>query len=686
MRYSIVKFFFQLLLALSFCLFFGVVHATTPTNWKDSGFAINASGMRLGQLLREFGQAYGVNVSVKVNDLAILKGRLKADNGTEFLDRLSNEYNFNWFVYAGTLYVVPRTDNVSVRLDIGEDAVQDAKSALLGVGLFDTRFGWGELPDDGVVLINGPREYVRLAASVLSPDRAAELTRGAPESSREPGAAARKKLSYNGKQVMIFRLKYASAVDRVITVRGQKETASGIKTILTEILGRADAPLRQGAESEFDAGSEKRSRRPKSGPGGEEAAGNSSLARPREPGDVVQERKSRAAKDAAPLQQDSPRIDADAALNAIIIYDVEAKRDMYRALIEQLDVEPQQIEIEAMIVDIDRSKLLEHGAEWGFASGKTQGVVNGNPGNSIGTGLNYPGILANGQAANPLGLNQSVGGSTILLSNPNFYLRLKEMESNGDANILAKPTVLTLDNVAAVLDLSQTRYVPLVGERVSDLANITAGTMLRVVPRVLHENGETRVRLDIDIEDGALGNAQTSGNTTRSTISTQAIINEQQTLMIGGYHVESTTVAQQKVPLLGDLPLVGGLFRSTSDNNKGRERLFLITPRLLGTTGVQVAKRSTTNRLAREVVLNDLARNPSADDDVNARSVAPQRDKPVALPPPTAPATAPAALPAVHVQLPADETAAAPAQEAAKAKCTKRRKPDDNPLNVYTLR
>jgi len=277
-----------------------------------------------------------------------------------------------------------------------------------------------------------------------------------------------------------------------------------------------------------------------------------------------------------------------------------------------------------------------------------------------------------------------------LLSNPNFYLRLKEMEGNGDANILAKPTVLTLDNVAAVLDLSQTRYVPLVGERVSDLANITAGTMLRVVPRVLKENGEIRVRLDIDIEDGALGNAQTSGNTTRSTISTQAIVNEQQTLMIGGYHVESTTVTQQKVPLLGDLPLVGGLFRSSSDNNKGRERLFLITPRLIGTAGVPVAKRSTTNRLAREVVLDDLVKNPPTADDGDEAKKAQRHDKPVpvqpSLPPLPEPAAPSAAVIGANVYAQAEGPAAAPVQQVAKAKCTKRIKPSDDPLSVYTLR
>lgn len=541
------------------------VQATTPASWKDTGFSINANGMTLRDVLNEFGQTYGVHVAVSVQDKGVLKGRLKADSGTEFLDRLMHAHDFRWFVYSGTLYIVSRNDNLSVRLEVGEDAVQDAKSALIGVGLFDSRFGWGELPDEGIVLINGPREYVNLARDVLLPET--------------------KKQTFKGKQVMVFRLKYASASDRVITTRGQKETIPGLKTILSGLLNSDGLDKSADSRDKFDVASEKRSRTGKIGKGGaRETGGNTRLAGGRGQGDADEaDDTTRSAKPKTPPREDRPRIDADTSLNAIIIYDSASKREMYQALIAELDIEPQQIEIEALIVDIDRSKLTELGVEWGVRSGNTLATVNGGSGDSRGFELPIP-------------------GSTLLISNAaRFYARLKAMENTGDANVLAKPTVLTLDNVAAVLDLSQTAYVPLIGERVTDLANVTAGTMLRVVPHVVRDGTHSRVRLEVDIEDGSLGEPGLKSNVTRTTISTQAIIDMQQTLMIGGYHVESTSKNQQKIPVLGDVPLVGGLFRSNTELHSNRERLFLITPRLSGTTGVAAAARSRVARSAREV-------------------------------------------------------------------------------------
>jgi type III secretion protein C len=161
-----------------------------------------------------------------------------------------------------------------------------------------------------------------------------------------------------------------------------------------------------------------------------------------------------------------------------------------------------------------------------------------------------------------------------------------------------------------VLDLSQSSYVSLVGERVADLADITAGTMLRVIPRIIREGADTRVRLEVDIEDGSLDSPTAGGsgkgangnvNVTRSTISTQAIIDSQQTLMIGGYRAERLSRDKQKVPLLGDLPLVGGLFRSETTSTSTRERLFLITPRLSGTSGVAAPGSSAASARAKAI-------------------------------------------------------------------------------------
>ena len=85
-----------------------------------------------------------------------------------------------------------------------------------------------------------------------------------------------------------------------------------------------------------------------------------------------------------------PRIEANPALNALLIYDKLSKRPVYQALIDQLDVEPQQVEIEAIIVDIDRSKLLDLGVEWGFNKGNTTTTINGTRADSAGAALPIP--------------------------------------------------------------------------------------------------------------------------------------------------------------------------------------------------------------------------------------------------------------------------------------------------------
>lgn len=611
------------------------LHAAIPANWKEGGYSMNANDMTVRAVLEEFGRSHGVRLQMSGGGERRVKGRLKAENGIDFLERLAATHHFRWFVYNGTLYVGAGDDNASVRMQVGENAVQDARRALVGLGLFDERFGWGELPDEGVVIVSGPRAYVDLAREILMPDQ--------------------KKEALRGRQVMLFRLKYASATDRTIVSRGKSETIPGIRTILSNLmLGTHGGGEKVTAPGGFEMASTKRSRTGKNGrgelreveqEGGGEAggkrfvplfsapgaSGRNAIAPAGNPGgdrsvhgaDDGGDANGRDGKDGQSGKHDAPRIEADPTLNAIMIYDDIAKREIYASLIAQLDVKPRQVEIEALIVDIDRSRLAEMGVEWGVRVGAVDTVVNGGFGQSSGADLPLP-------------------GATLLISNAaRFYARLKAMEARGEARVLATPSVLTLDNVAAVLDLSQSAYVSLVGERVADVSDITAGTMLRVIPRIIDDGADTRVRLEVDIEDGSLnaaengqgGNNGRNGNggllgtsVTRSTINTQAIIDAQQTLMIGGYRSESLTRNRQKMPVLGDIPVVGGLFRTEASSKGMRERLFLITPRITGSDGTRLAARQ------------------AADVPASAPETAPEGG-PAAAPPGTPPAAPAGALP-----------------------------------------
>jgi type III secretion protein C len=549
------------------------VSAAVPVSWKATGYGINASGMTLAEVLQEFSTTYGVKLQNSTPAGISLHGRFQASNGSEFLNRLGAKYEFRWFVYNETLYVVRSSDVSSMRLEVGEDAVLDSKAALIGLGLFDARFGWGEMPDEGTVLVSGPRKYVELVRETLLP------------------SSEKKKSDHVEKQLMVFRLKYASATDRTISTRGQPDNViPGVKSILSGLL---NSPGQGFASAEdFSVDSDKRSRQGKLGRGGAKElnsalkTGESSrtlLAGARDYNN--NSRNDDEQKNSSRSKKQGVRIDADQSLNAIIIYDSGTKRAMYQALITELDIEPQQIEIEALIVDIDRNQLNQLGAEWGFNAGNISATFNGT-------------------STDSKGMTLPVSGSTLLIKNAaNFYARLNAMENKGDARVLAKPTISTLENIAAVLDLSQSRYLPLVGERVVDLANVNVGTMLKVTPRIVREGSLTRVRLDINIEDGAFAaDAASNTNVTRSTITTQAIIEPQHTLLIGGYHSEAKAQNRQKIPVLGDIPVLGALFQNNSDTVSNRERLFLITPRISGLTGVQANRQSAIAERTPEIL------------------------------------------------------------------------------------
>ena len=115
---------------------------------------------------------------------------------------------------------------------------------------------------------------------------------------------------------------------------------------------------------------------------------------------------------------------------------------------------------------------------------------------------------------------------------------------------------------------------------------ITVGTSFQVVPRVTTSGGAHQVHLAVDIEDGNFDESnpdRIGPDVRRGKVSTQAVIAEKRSLVVGGFHVTESTDKRSKVPLLGDIPLLGrALFSSSERQNNRRERLFILTPRVMG--------------------------------------------------------------------------------------------------------
>lgn len=270
------------------------------------------------------------------------------------------------------------------------------------------------------------------------------------------------------------------------------------------------------------------------------------------------------------------RVEADTRLNAVIVRDDPQRLPQYRQLISALDVEPQALEIEARIVDIDTDRLRELGINWRLSSGRSSLL--------FGNGTNSDTLLSGSQRPEDI-TPQGKGGflSAVLGGADELALRINALQDQGAAKVVSSPQVLTLSDVEAVFDTSRTFYVRVAGREDVDLFSVSAGTTLRVTPHVFRDEHGVRIKLLVAIEDGALSQQQVDQIpiVERASINTQALIFEGESLLVGGLTREASSNGVTKVPFLGDIPVLGNLFKSSVDSLRRSERLFLISPRLV---------------------------------------------------------------------------------------------------------
>jgi type III secretion protein C len=161
--------------------------------------------------------------------------------------------------------------------------------------------------------------------------------------------------------------------------------------------------------------------------------------------------------------------------------------------------------------------------------------------------------------------------------------RVNALADDGKANILSSPRVLTLDNVEAVLENLNTFFVSVAGNLDVGLYNVSAGTSLRVTPLIVSEGGHTQIKLAIRIEDGGITQQMVGAIPVvqRTTITTQAFINEGESLLIGGYKSDVRNDTVVSVPGLSSIPFLGALFKFRQKETAHVEHLFMLTPHVI---------------------------------------------------------------------------------------------------------
>ncbi len=505
--------------------------AAPPAPWSEAPFSHYAENTPLDKVLGDFAAGFSLRLELGDEVSGTVNGRFNARSPSEFIDRLGGVYGFVWYVRQGTLHVVRANQVVSRALAVPPGSLASLRKALTEMGVIEPRFGWGELPEQGVVLVSGPPQYVATIEQTL-----ALLP-------RSPG----------GQQVAVYRLRHASVDDRRILYRDREITTPGLATVLRNLIsGQGGAPSETLAAIAAPL-------RGITGDASPAAAPATAAAAPR-PVNLQQAR--------------APSLQADSRLNALIVQDVPERLPVYEKLIAMLDVPTALIEIEALIIDINAQRLEELGIAWGGRSG---GVAFGfgNPSTALASGALS--LVSGGKTVTP---------ATVSVDTGNYLVaRIRALESKGDAQIQSRPSILTVDNVGALIDLSETFYIRTAGERVATVTPVTVGTTLRVTPRVVEQGaGQGRVvQLVVDIEDGAIQDrtVDTLPTVRRSVVNTQALVNEDATLLIGGYRTDQKVSNNERVPVLGAIPLLGALFNTRTADVQQRERLFMIRPRIV---------------------------------------------------------------------------------------------------------
>jgi type IV pilus assembly protein PilQ len=296
----------------------------------------------------------------------------------------------------------------------------------------------------------------------------------------------------------------------------------------------------------------------------------------------------------------SPRgsISVDERTNTLLVQDTSDKLSDIRRLVQTLDVPVKQVLIEARIVIVSDTFERDLGARFGVSTAQQNGPGgllsvsgNGAGANSIlGTGLGGASLTGttldnryqvNTPAANTNGsIGISLLGGSYLVD-----LELSAAQNEGKSETISSPRVITANQKQATI--MQGVEIPY-QESASSGATTTqfkdAVLKLKVTPLITPDN---RVILDLDVSDDSVGQQVTSATggsvpsiDTRQII-TQVLVNDGQTVVLGGILDTTKSKSANKVPFFGDIPFLGALFRSTTDINNKTELLIFITPKIL---------------------------------------------------------------------------------------------------------
>jgi type IV pilus assembly protein PilQ len=284
----------------------------------------------------------------------------------------------------------------------------------------------------------------------------------------------------------------------------------------------------------------------------------------------------------------------DDRTNSIIVTDTAAKLDEIRALIENVDVPIRQVMIEARIVIASSDVDEQLGIKWGggYFESDADSVLSVARNMETTTAINQ--AVLGGTAVTPptapfvdLGIASATSGFALGFTSDDLFLsaELAALEAAGEGEVVSQPKVITGDKQQATIKSgTEIPYQEGAASGATTTQFKEAVLKLDVTPNITPDD---RILLDLVVNQDSVGELVPSANggvvpsIDTTELTTQVLVGNGETVVLGGVFKNEETIQIQKVPVLGDMPGVGSLFKSTVSTNKKVETLIFITPRIL---------------------------------------------------------------------------------------------------------
>jgi type III secretion protein C len=549
--------------------------------WKTAEYYHFAKNQELKELIRNFCVMQSMDVILSDNISDVVNGKFSNVTPHQFWKDIINAYGLVWFFDGSMMYVYKSDEVSSTVYQMSRDEMRTLVKVITQLGFLSSNVTFRPLETAGILVVSGPPKLMSLIEE-LSKKIVVE------------------KVS-NVYDIRSFPLKHAWAYDMSVNYRGGNMNIPGVATMLQQMVGTLPGPVgdssiglqidnskaNQAATVKAISGTAYYTNDPKKDSGG-----------------ATEQSKSHSGEgEKKPLNLSDIFVSYDTRLNAVI---VKAKRqDMLfiENIVQQLDVPRDALKIEIAVVDISKSGSKKVKSQVGAKRRDTSAPAGGGGGGAATSSTGSMERIAF-NFMDEIKANLTMDFDK-LFKNYSMSETLSILEDVGNGQTLIRSSVITLDNIGAVIDTSETAYVEVTGAKAGGLFDVTISTKLIVVPHIIpgefDGNGAPKIKLLVEVTDGNFTKDprvdSKSPSTTTRTVNTEASVFEGQSLFLGGSFREIHEVSSAGIPFLKDIPLIGHLFKMSSRGNSVMERIYIVTPTIIHSDD---PKRTQLNRFFTE--------------------------------------------------------------------------------------